>query len=97
MARGAAGRAAAGGGGVRGYLAGAVRQIFAPIHPRGEVRFAEQAFAGDAVPLHGRRPRAPRWGHVQAADERDEVVGGDTPLGPRATELQDLHEGPEDV
>ena len=43
------------------------------------------------------RPRAPRWGHVQAADERDEVVGGDAPLGPRATELQDLHEGPEDA
>ena len=91
---GAAGAAAAGGrGGLRGYLAGAVREIFAPMHPREEVRFAEQAYAGDAMPHESRRLQK-LWDHVQAyVEDQDEVLGGDAPLGVRATELQDLREG----
>ena len=101
-ARGAAARAGAAAGaasggargaGLRGYLAGAVREIFAPMHPRGEVRFAEQAYAGDSMPHESRRLQK-LWDHVQSyVEAQDEVLGGDAPLGIRATELQDLREG----
>ena len=91
---GAGAVAGTGRGGLRGYLGAAVREVFAPTHPKGEVRWVLAPYSGDALP-HEHRRLQKLWDHVQTyvdaqEDLRGDLRGGDAVPHAVATEVQDV-------